>query len=476
MAFIRYKTLGDKRYAYEVTSYWDTELKQSRNKSKYLGAVDNNTNEITQFIKKPREVETLLLDFGNGYFLNQFIKNSEFYPALEKSLFDYMPELLPLMAYKISTQSAMRNCQDWLNGNVLQVLHKDTNLISQRISDILNTLGREDVQRKFFKEYLQIVGTVKKSVIIDATCMPTEINHQFNSWGKSDGGLKSQFKLLCVVDQNTKLPLFYRFLPGNMTDISTLQTTIAELSAMGIENNSVLLDSGYFSESNLNDLYTNSIHFITRIPNGRAIFKNNVKIHASTLDNVENIYLCGERTIFIKKLKIDLYGKRAYLYLLLDPVKKAKDVQELMYEYSNLQRKTIKDKESYNNDLISCGIIGLISSKSIATKEILSCYYLRQSVEQVFGFLKDDLGLLPIRQHNDATVRGYLFLQFIALIIYIKIREKLEQKYTVEKILMILSGLKCKVFTNQVIPAELTKEQKLILKNYDILVPKFLGI
>ena len=476
MAFIRYKTLNGKRYAYEVTSYWDSELGQSRNKSKYLGVVDNSSNEITQFIKKPKELEKLILNFGDGYFLNQFIKKSEFYPALEKSLFNRVPELLPLIAYKISTQSAMRNCQDWLNGNILQVLYKGTNLISQRISDVLNLLSKEDVQRNFFNEYLKTAGNIRKSVIIDATCIPNEINHQFNSWGKADSSLQSQFKLLCVVDQSTKLPLFYRFLPGNMTDISTLQTTILELKAIGIENNSVLFDSGYFSESNIKDLYTHNIDFITRIPNGRIIFKDNVTIHANSLEDIDNVCLYGGRSVFIKKIKIDLYGKKAYLYLILDPVKKMKDAQELMHEYGNLQRKTIKNKESYKNNLICCGIIGLVSSKSIATKEILSCYYLRQSVEQVFGFLKDDLGLLPIRKHNDATIRGYLFLQFITLIIFIKIREKLQQKYTVEKMLMILSGLKCKVFTNQVIPAELTKDQKLILKNYDILVPKFLGI
>ena len=147
-----------------------------------------------------------------------------------------------------------------------------------------------------------------------------------------------------------------------------------------------------------------------------------------------------------------------------------------MCDYDSLQRKTNKDKENYTNSLMYCGVIGIISSKSIVANDILSCYYLRQSVEQVFGFLKDDLGLLPIRKHNDATIRGYLFLQFIALIMFIKIREQVGNKYTVEKLLMVLSSLKCKIFTDQIIPAELTKEQKLILKNYDILVPRFLGI
>lgn len=153
MSFIRYKTLKGNRYAYKVTSYWDSELKQSRNKSEYLGVVDSNTNEIKEFIKKPKVIENLILDFGDGYFLNEFIKKSIFYSSLEKNLLSLIPELIPLIAYKIITQSAMKNCQDWLNYNILKLLYKNINLTSQRISDILKTLGQEDLQRRFFSDY-----------------------------------------------------------------------------------------------------------------------------------------------------------------------------------------------------------------------------------------------------------------------------------------------------------------------------------
>ena len=475
MAFIRYKTINDKRYAYEITSYWDKELKKPRTKSKYIGIVDDCTNEVTKFIKKPKLIEKLILDFGDGYFVNEVIKNSILFAPLQDIL-TMIPELIPLIVYKIITQSAMKNCQTWCDTNILNVIYKNPNLSSQRISNILNILGKEEIQRSFFKEYNQSIKGIKKSIIIDATCMPTTINHQFNAWGKSDGGIQEQFKLLCVVDQNSKLPLFYRFISGNITDITTLTTTILELEAMGIKNNSVLLDAGFFSEQNIKDLYAHRINFITRIPNSRKVFKNALNENISQLEHIDNVYLYGERTIFIKKIKIDLYKKNAYLYLILDPVKKMKDMQDTMIEFANISRKTKNEKQQYAQLLLSAGVIGLVSSKSIPEKEILSCYYLRQSVEQIFGFLKDDLNLLPIRQHNDSTIRGYLFLQFISLIIFITIREKLNNKYTVEKILMILRGIKCKVFEDQIITSELTKDQRLILENCKIMMPKKMRI
>jgi hypothetical protein len=110
--------------------------------------------------------------------------------------------------------------------NILNVLCRDTNLSSQRISDFFVTLSNESTQRSFFAEYIKLIGGSKKSVIIDATSLPNHIHSDFNAWGKSDGKIEKQFRFLCVVDQLGKIPLFYRFLPGNITDIITLQKTI----------------------------------------------------------------------------------------------------------------------------------------------------------------------------------------------------------------------------------------------------------
>ena len=116
MAFIRHKTINGKRYAYEITSYWDKELKKPRTKSKYIGIVDDCTNEIAKFIKKPKLLEKLVLDFGDGYFINEIIKNSILFAPL-KHILTLVPELIPLIVYKIVTQSAMKNCQAWCDTN-----------------------------------------------------------------------------------------------------------------------------------------------------------------------------------------------------------------------------------------------------------------------------------------------------------------------------------------------------------------------
>ena len=474
MSFIRHKQLKNKWYAYEVTSVWNKKLKSPRSVSKYLGPVDPKTKKIIPFVKKEAGDEKLILDFGDSYFFYKFILESDIYSVLKKISFDKYPESIPLMVYRLCTQSAMYNCGEWISGNILNVLCKDVNLSSQRISDFFAKLGNESVQRQFFIEYVKLIGGSKKSVIIDATSLPNHIHSDFSAWGRSDGKIEKQFRFLCVVDQASKTPLFYRFLPGNITDIITLQKTIEELKEIGVKSSFVLIDAGYYSESNIHALFDQGIDFLTRLPAGRMIYKNILIEHAHDVEQLKNAYTIGKRGYFAKSLEINLYGHKAYAYLILDPARKAKETKELLQEYCG--NKSDRNQNADQLSFLSCGIMVLVSSKQIPVDEILSSYYLRQSIEQIFGFSKSDLNLLPIRAHNDKTIQGYLFFQFLLLIFYIKIREKYLKDYTVEQLSMILRKVKCKVYESRIIPLECDKKQREIFEQANILVPNFLGI
>jgi len=99
-------------------------------------------------------------------------------------------------------------------------------------------------------------------------------------------------------------------------------------------------------------------------------------------------------------------------------------------------------------------------------------YYMRAKIEQVFGFSKDDLNILPLRVHKEETLRGYLFLMFLVLVVFMFLRKGLKNKYTVEEALMSMRNLKCKVYDNEMLISETTKQQKEILSLLNIIVPK----
>ncbi|MDX1916742.1 MAG: hypothetical protein SFT68_02010, partial [Rickettsiaceae bacterium] len=111
------------------------------------------------------------------------------------------------------------------------------------------------------------------------------------------------------------------------------------------------------------------------------------------------------------------------------------------------------------------------SSNHMEKNEVLPNYYTRQSIEQIFGFAKSQNDLLPLRVHSDEAVRGYLFLSFIGLILFVKVRQQLKDNFTVQQALVILRNLKAKIFDDKIILTELSKTQKSVLALLNCTVP-----
>lgn len=59
--------------------------------------------------------------------------------------------------------------------------------------------------------------------------------------------------------------MFFRYLPDNIVDVSSLSIKIEELTKAGIKN-FVLIDAGFFSEDKIKERYEKGIDFLTRLP------------------------------------------------------------------------------------------------------------------------------------------------------------------------------------------------------------------
>lgn len=563
MSYIRHKIIAGKKYAYEVTSFRDPETKKVKNKNKYLGVVNEDGT-----IKKNKGMmkELNVLDFGDSYLFYEFFKGSNLSTLLREDIRNF-PEILALIIYRLCCQSAMYNAIHWYEGSILSILLKNNDLSSQNISRILSYLGQEEVQKSFFERYLKSVESNQENIIIDASSLPNQIHHSFSQWGHADSSIEKQFRFLCVLDQETKTPLFYRFLPGNIIDISTLKTTISELKLMGAKNKFVLLDAGYYSRENITELYENNIDFLIRLPSQRSLYKTCILGQLEDIEQIQYATKYDERVLFVKPIETTLYGNPGWAYIVLDPTRKAKEMNAIVSAYlddhkkqcywlvvntDKIDFKKIKlpkncissyvkiennheqlfyvrnqnrqvellsiDKEcqeeflhfsknSSNKSFLSkekieqlerlshhkkgslrldqenidfyfkkSGIMILISSKRIDSTQVVLSYYLRQNIEQIFGFFKNDLDSLPIRRHNDDTIKGYLFLQFITLILFLQFRKKLQESYTVEQAVLLTRNLKCKVFEKNVLVLESNKKQSEIYHLAGIVVPKNLGI
>ena len=465
MSFIRYKKFGNKEYAYEVTSYWDPEKKKPRQKTKYLGVVVDKEKKI--FKKKSRERrEKLILDFGDTYFLNQFINRVTFFENLKKEMF------LPLIFYRLCYPSAMRYARMWYEGNIVRKFF-DVDISSQRISEFLEEIGDESIQREFFKEYIRQI-TPSEGIVIDTTALPNQINIPRSAWGWHNEEIDKQIKLLLVIDRSTSLPLFFRYIAGNIVDVSTLKATVEELKKYGVSRYFLILDAGFFSEENIKELYNEEIQFLIRLPSLRKLYKRLILEESRELESYRNAVRYGRRVLFVKQREVELFGKRVYAYVVLDPERKGREMRRTLLKVMDEIEEDEEEEMEYI--LMKKGIMILISSSELDRENVISLYYTRQIAEKLFGFSKDDLNLLPLRVHKEETLRGYLFLQFASLVVYSLLKRELGRDYTVEEVLLTLRNLKCKVYEDEIIVQELTKQQRKIFEKFGIMVPKSMGI
>lgn len=92
----------------------------------------------------------------------------------------------------------------------------------------------------------------------------------------------------------------------------------------------------------------------------------------------------------------------------------------------------------------------------------LTLYRERDVVEKCFLRMKNDLDTLPLNARREDSVRGYLFMVFIALIIRMRLQMILKEtglskQYSVKKLLLELEKIKlCVLYQGEIIQSEVS--------------------
>ena len=474
MTFTRFKKFGKQEYAYEVKAYWDPKLQKSRQNSSYLGVVIDKEKNIFEKRLSLNKQEKYILDFGDAFAINNCLENSGFNGFIKKIFGKKSDSIMALLNYKLCHGGAMNYADKWFDGSYAKIQYKNANISSQRISELFKDIGDESLLREFFRRYISEYTNSKNGIIIDVTSLPNQIHIPLSTWGLRGEEIDKQIRFLLVVDKETHYPLYFRILPGNIVDVSALKNTLEELKKYDVESNFICLDAGFFSEDNIKDFYERKIDFLTRLPSSRIVYRQLIQEEMPHIEASKNAVRYGKRGLFIKQKEIILFENKAYAHIVLDPQRKGRETSKLLLEI--FDEKSLHENTETDYLLMKKGVMILVSSSLISKEEVVKMYYLRQTAENLFGFSKDDLSILPLRVHSEEALRGFLFMQFLTLIAFIQLRNKLKVDYSVEEALIILRNLKCKVYEKDVIVSEPTRLQREISNRLNFLMPKVAGI
>lgn len=422
------------------------------------------------------EKEKLILDFGDSYVLEKYFRTLPFYGAVCNTVQD-TDTLLALLFYRILTdRKAYCYAQPWWEGNYAGFLFPQAHLQSQRVSEFLAMLGSEAVQRSFFAEYLAAIygkDNTPSGILIDSTGLDNASRMSITQINNHNGEISMEIRLVYVIDRHNGMPVYFRYCPGNIVDVSTLCTTVAELSQYGIPIDYAIVDAGYFSEDNIKALYRGKVHFVTRLAPNRKLYKQTAESELPDILSSKYAVRYGNRLIYMKKKEVDVYGYTGYAYIGVDT-----DSRNQQYKRSAFA--AIDDKlppEEMDARMAKLGVFMLLSSDDLGTGEILPLYYTRQQIEQVFDIGKNNADLLPLRVQNEDTFRGHLMVTFMATAILQRLqrdilkKRKKNDKTNPEGAFMKLRNQKCKVYEKNIIPQEPVKDINAVYKLLGIECP-----
>ena len=408
---------------------------------------------------KPISRERLIVDFGDSYILDRFMEQEGFFEVMDSIGYGNPDTLYAMVQYYILCSMANCHAQTWWEGNYVQFLYPKANLVSQRISEFLAAIGDEECYRNFFEAYIPYIseGVAKgNNILIDSTGLPNSIRFPLTAVSNHNGDINNEVRLIYVTQQQTGYPIYMRYCPGNVIDMSTLTRTISELKESGLNTKFAILDAGYYDENSIRELYEAKVSFLCRMKSNRKLYKELVAKVLPTIETPDKLVEFNGRYVYIDCVPRELIpGHSAYAYVGLDIMRKNSEMQKLFKRAKADGLSTAEVHES----MLTEGAFILISSRKIARDKILPNYYTRQQIEQVFDVGKNYANMLPLRAQNEDTFRGHLLLTFIATAVVHRLQERLKDSvYNPFSMFLTMRNQKCKIYDNKAITTEAFKK------------------
>lgn len=488
-------------YAYQNKAYWDKEKQQSRAKRILIGKIDSDTGEIVPtrpYVSREQKGQAVILKpgpvpmtkirrsfYGASYLFDQIGKLTGISADLKSCFPDTFKQILSIAYYLILEEN--NSLSRFTHWQKLHVHPYGEDISSQRSSELFQSID-EEARMSFFKK--QGKRRIEKEYwAFDITSISSYSDTlvQVKKGRNKEFDRLLQINLALLFGEESGLPFYYRKLPGNVPDVKTVKQLMAEFDIMGYKKVSVVLDRGFYSKDNIDELYKNHQKFIIGVKLGLRYVKDILEEERANLQLWSNLHtqfgvygMC--RTIEWdyeqeRPYKGDVLRlkKRAYLLLFYNPEKAAKDQADmneyLSSLYNDLMENTYKEyrmkdygkyfevsetpkrgrkvkpkEDAMREAARNYGYFALLSNEVNDPFEALSLYRSKDIVEKGFGNLKERLNFRRMQVSSELSLNGKLFVEFVALIYlsYLKkqmLNAGLFEKWTMQGLLDELDAI-----------------------------------
>ncbi len=256
-------------------------------------------------------------------------------------------------------------------------------------------------------------------------------------------------------------PMFYRLLPGSIKDVSSLLLSIKE---SGVKDIIIIGDKGFYSENNIKEL---------DIGHRKYIFP--LKRNSSLIDYspIAEAGRKGFKGHFIFEKRVIWYYEREEnskrIVTFVDGRLKVEEEEDYL-----IRANDDKDKlnEFYENKKKS-STITIITGTNLGAQKIFELLKSRTEIEVVFDTFKNNLHADRSYMGDDFALEGWMFVNFIALLLYYKIYALLISKDLLNNcspkdVILHLSRVYKVKIGNDWVLSEVPKKSRLLIEKLGI--------
>ena len=500
-------------YVYESSSFWDKELKQSRNRQVCIGKLDPDSGELIPSKRLSQERAQSLPTtaqatiVGPSIILDALSERLGLRKLLKAACPTHYAEILSMAYYLACEGGPLSHSEYWMKSHSHPAKKP---LTSQRISEILGKISTNEKQAFLSSWMKSILENDYLCYDITSISSYSELNEYIRFGYNRDHEPLPQLNLAMLFGEKSGLPAYYERIPGNISDVQSLHNLLETFKKLEVKSLHYVLDKGFYSKKNIDELLERRDQFTISVPLHSNWIQHAIDEVGEDIHGPEGYRVVGDEVLYVHS-QLYPWGeqhRRCYLHLYYNDLLRSEAVDrfnrllialkkelesgtttlehEELYESYFIQHTTAVRglKVSYNMDAVHmyikkyAGFQAILSTSFKDPIEALWVYRNKDIVEKCFDDLKNSIDMKRLRMHTRETIDGRLFVQFIALILTSALRSKMRtssliEKYTVRELLLEMEPLTQIRYTGKYgsIITEVTKPQREILSLLGIAIP-----
>ena len=470
MAFLRVRETKSGKYHYKVDAYWDKEKQQSRKREVYLGKEDPKTGKVAPVRELSLSISLdNIRDYGPVATCRFLAEENGILPSLREAFENNMAESIFLLAlFLVSKMMPLSYFEKWANGVKHEYKGHKSSWTSTGVSGILQELGTQSGKRlDFLEKLVELNKESFSTALIDITSISTYSS--IDGWAafehNRDGESLPQVNVQLVMLQPCGLPVALLMIEGSISDVSTLKNAILLLRSFGINGIDSIMDRGFFSRSNLDELNNSGIGVTIPVPSNNLVYKKAIKTYGKKLRSAKNTFSDDQDLIRHIAFDNDDLGRKYRLHLYLNESRQLTQNNQLYIQLEKAEADFKNEPPSSKKEAMarlrtilpkirmqffklilsvdgtwqlerkvnalarqekkSGHMLLLTDKQTYSGLEALENYRSRDSIEKLFDNLKNALELDRLRNHSAEASEGKLFVALIAMMLHSTMQRRL---------------------------------------------------